>query len=228
MIFVSMENTNLLARTSCYRIYEPPEENEGFSNLFSDELSENRPLSRRRDSNAQRTIPPPVSNSIPRSVRHNNDTTSTSFSSNPFPLLDLDDNSTPLPRRTIMPPETSGFKVTTTCESPSSDEEEPSSAATLADLYRRDHFPPAYDIDPPDEELQDDLDQAMLRARELGLPTSHRHRRRRRGKPSRIEAMLPPGSCNTDPEAQRILPPHAKFFIQREKSVVSVKFDPPV
>ena len=228
MIFVSMESTNLLARTSCYRMYEPPEDNEEFSNLFSDELSENRPLSRRRDSNAHRTIPPPVSNSIPRSVRHNNDTTSTSFSSNPFPLLDLDDDSTPPPPRTITPPETSGFKVTTTCDSPSSDEEEPSSAATLADLYRRDHFPPAYHIDPPDEELQDDLDQAMQRARELGLPTSHRHRRRRRGKPSRIEAMLPPGSSNTDTEAQRVLPPHAKFFIQREKSVVSVKFDPPV
>ena len=227
MIFVSMESTNLLARTSCYRMYEPPEDDEEFINFISDELSENRPLSRRRDSNAHRTIPPPISNSVPRSVRHNNDTTSTSFSSNPSPLLDLDSDSV-LPPRTITPSETSGFKVTTTCDSPSSDEEEPSSAATLADLYRRDHFPPAYHIEPPDEELQDDLDQAMLRARELGLPTSHRHRRRRRGKPSRIEAMLPPGSSNTDTEAQRILPPHAKFFIQREKSVVSVKFEPPV
>ncbi len=228
MIFVSMESSNLLARTSCYRMYEPDDDNEECSNLFSAELNENRPLSRRRDSNAHRTIPPPISNSIPRSVRHNNDTTSTSFSSNPFPLLDLDDDSTPPPPRTIMPPETSGFKVTTTCDSPSSDEEETSSPATLADLSRRDHFPPAYHIVPPDEELQDDLDQAMQRARELGLPSSHRHRRRRRGKPSRIEAVLPPGSSDTDTEVQRVLPPHAKFFIQREKSVVSVKFDPPV
>ena len=228
MIFVSMESTNLLARTSCYRMYEPHEDNEDFSNIFSDELSENRPLSRRRDSNAHRTIPPPVSNSVPRSVRHNNDTTSTSVSSNPYPLLDLDDDSSPPPPRTITPPDTPGFKVTTTCDSPSSDEEEPSSAATLADLYRRDHFPPAYNIDPPDEESQDDLDQAMQRARELGLPSSHRHRRRRRGKPSRIEAVLLPGSSNPDTQALRVLPFHARFFIQREKSVVSVKFDPPV
>lgn len=228
MIFVSMESTNLLARTSCYRMYEPHEDNEDFSNIFFDELSENRPLSRRRDSNAHRTIPPPVSNSVPRSVRHNNDTTSTSVSSNPYPLLDLDDDSSPPPPRTITPPDTPGFKVTTTCDSPSSDEEEPSSAATLADLYRRDHFPPAYHIDPPDEESQDDLDQAMQRARELGLPSSHRHRRRRRGKPSRIEAVLPPGSSNPDTQALRVLPFHARFFIQREKSVVSVKFDPPV
>ena len=227
MIFVSMESTNLLARTSCYRMYEPNEDNEEFSNLFSDELSENRPLSRRRDSNAHRTIPPPVSNSVPRSVRHNNDTTSTSVSSNPDPILHLYDDSSP-PPRTMTPPDTPGFKVTTTCESPSSDEEEPSSAATLADLYRRDHFPPAYHIDPPDEDSQDDLDQAMQRARELGLPSSHRHRRRRRGKPSRIEAVLPPGSNNADKEAQMVLPFHARFFIQREKSVVSVKFDPPV
>ena len=227
MIFVSMESTNLLACTSCYRMYDPHEDNEEFSNLFSDELSENRPLSRRRDSNAHRTIPPPVSNSIPRSVRHNNDTTSTSVSSNPDPLLHLSDDSSP-PPRTMTPPDTPGFKVTTTCDSPSSDEEEPSSAATLADLYRRDHFPPAYHIDPPDEDSQDDLDQAMQRARELGLPSSHRHRRRRRGKPSRIEAVLPPGSKNADKEAQRVLPFHARFFIQREKSVVSVKFDPPV
>ena len=227
MIFVSMESTNLLARTSCYRMYEPHEDNEESSNLFSDELSENRPLSRRRDSSAHRTIPPPVSNSVPRSVRHNNDTTSTSVSSNPDPILHFYDDSSP-PPRTMTPPDTPGFKVTTTCDSPSSDEEEPSSAATLADLYRRDHFPPAYHIDPPNEDSQDDLDQAMQRARELGLPSSHRHRRRRRGKPSRIEAVLPPGSNNADKEAQMVLPFHARFFIQREKSVVSVKFDPPV
>ena len=227
MIFVSMESTNLLARTSYYRMYEPHEDNEEYSNLFSDELSENRPLSRRRDSNGHRTIPPPVSNSVPRSVRHNNDTASTTNSSNPDPLLRHYDDPSP-PPRTITPPDTPGFKVTTTCDSPSSDEEEPSSAATLADLYRRDHFPPAYHIDAPDEDLQDDLDQAMQRVRELGLPSSHRHRRRRRGKPSRIEAVLPPGLSNTDTQALRVLPFHAKFFIQREKSVVSVKFDPPV
>ena len=227
MIFVSMESTNLLARTSYYRMYEPHEDNEKFSNPFSDELSENRPLSRRRDSNAHRTIPPPVSNSVPRSVRHNNDTTSTNISSNPDPLVHLHDDSSP-PPRTMTPLDTPGFKVTTTCDIPSSDEEEPSSAATLADLYRRDHFPPAYHIDTPDEDSQDDLDQAMQRARELGLPSSHRHRRRRRGKPSRIEAVLPPGSNNADKEAQKVLPFHARFFIQREKSVVSIKFDPPV
>ena len=227
MIFVSMESSNLLAHTACYRMYDPYDDIEETLNLFVDGTNANRPLSRRRDSNPDRTIPPPVSNSVPRSVRHNNDASSTSFSSNPFPLIDLGDNSTPPPRTSTVP-ETSGFKVTTTCDFPSSDEEEPSSAATLADLYRRDHLPPAYHINTSDEESENDHDLVMRRARELGLPWNRRQRRRRRAKPGRIEVVLPHSLDSTDTEAPKVLPPHARFFIQRERSVISVKFDPPV
>ena len=222
MIFVSMDSSSLLSRTSQYQLRDPSDNEELV--LFSDDVDENRPLSRRRDPNSLRTIPPPVSNSIPRSVRHNNDTTSTTFSSNPFPLLDLGDDSTP-PPRTSTPPENDGFTVTTTCDTPSSDEEEPSSAATLADLYRRDHLPPAYDMS-SDEETEDGLERAMRRARQMGITSNHHgHRRsRRRAKPSRIKVVMP----NSSAERKQILPPHARFFIQRDSSVVSVKFDPPV
>ena len=221
MIFISMDSSNLLSRTSQYQFHDPPE-NEEFI-LFSDDVDENRPLSRRRDTNSSRTIPPPISNVVPRRVRHNNDSTSTTFSSNPFPLLDLGDDSTP-PPRTSTPPETTGFRVTSTCDTPSSDEEEPSSAATLADLYRRDHLPPAYDMS-SDEETEDGLERAMRRARQMGLtPTHHGHRRsRRRAKPSKVEVGI-----SNSAERMQILPPHARFFIQRDSSVVSVKFDPPV
>ena len=220
MIFVSMDSSDLLARTSQYHLRDPSDSEDLI--IFSDDVDENRPLSRRRDPDSPRTVPPPISNSIPRSVRHNANTTSTTFSRNPYPH-DLGPNSTPDPH-TPTPQETAGFNVTTTCDSPSSDEEEPSSAATLADLYRRDHLPPAYDMS-SDEEFEDH-ERAMRRARQLGIPTSnHGHRRsRRRAKPSRVEVVM----HNSETEAKDILPPHARFFIQREKSVVSVKFDPPV
>lgn len=222
MIFFSMDSSNLLSRTSQYQLRDPSD-NEEFI-LFSNDVDENRPLSRRRDANSPRTIPPPVSNSIPRNIRHNNDTTSTTFISNPFPLLDLGDELT-LPTRTSTPPKNAGFTVTTTCDTPSSDEEEPSSAATLADLYRRDHLPPAYDMS-SDEETEYGFERAMRRARQMGITSNHHgHRRsRRRAKPSRIEIVIP----NSSAERKQILPPHARFFIQRDSSVVSVKFDPPV
>jgi hypothetical protein len=76
-----------------------------------------------------------------------------------------------------------------------------------------------------DEETEDGLERAMRRARQMGLtPTHHGHRRsRRRAKPSKVEVGI-----SNSAERMQILPPHARFFIQRDSSVVSVKFDPPV
>ncbi|KAK4696022.1 hypothetical protein P7C71_g1830, partial [Lecanoromycetidae sp. Uapishka_2] len=158
---------------------------------------------------------------MPRTLRYNNEASSTLSSSNPFPI-DLDFQSLPSPPTTT-PAEPSDFAVTTTCDSPSSDEEEPSSAATLADLYRRDHMPPPYDPSSTDSDSEEGLERAMRRARELGIPPVRVYRRhRRRTAPSRIEV------ADTDEKGDELLQPHARFFIEKERSVVSIKFDPPV
>ena len=230
MIFVSMKSSELLSRTSQYQMRDPspPPPNDEFEPLISDDANENRPLSRRRDSATHRTIPPPISNIAPRSVRHSTTSTATSTV---FPHIDHGGGNdiAPVPRAST-PPEAPAFTVTASCNEPSSDEEEPSSAATLADRSRRDRLP---QYDPSsDEDTEDGLERAIRRARNMGASSSHGHRRsRRRAEPSRIEVVIPPGVVgekSVDGETKDVLAPHAKFFIERERSVVSVKFDPPV
>ena len=190
--------------------------------------NENRPPSRRADDQVLRTIPLPVSNtrvySRPwrTSVEHGDAT------DDPFPLLDLGDDSTPPPRnrRSSI---SNFFNVTTDCDDRSGDEEEESSPATLADRYRRDRMPLSYDS-------SDDSDDGALvhwvtsRSRAVGLPPGNR-RSRRRAFPSTIE-LGPRRHRDEDERDEKgpvgILTPHASFFIEREKSMVSIKFDPPV
>lgn len=229
MVFVSMSASDLLTRTAQYQMQDlsPLQESEGLEPLFSDDANESRPLSRRRDSSAQRTVPPAISNSAPRSYRPDS-TRNTRISSQPFPLVDLGDDSTP-PHQTSFFPEPSDFTVTTTCNDPSSDEEEPSSAATLADRLRRDRLPPPYELS-SDEDTEDGLERAMRRARAMGVPSSHTYYRRssRRAEPSKIEIVGAADISGEGRENKEVLAPHARFFIERTRSVVSVKFDPPV
>ncbi len=225
MIFVSMTSHDLLSRTAQYQMRDPSasRQSDDVDLLSSHDMADDdRPLSRRRDSNSNRTVPPAISNSVPRDIRHNGDTLSTAIENQTFPLVDIGVNSTPHPRLSD-PPENLGFNVSTTCDDPSSDEEEPSSPATLADLYRRDRLPPPYDSSADDDD-DDGLERAMRRAGRIGAPSSHR-RSRRKAEPSRIEVAWP----STDvAKATDNLAPHAKFFIESERSVVSIKFDPPV
>lgn len=220
-----MTSHDLLSRTAQYQMPDPSasRQSDDVDVLSSHDMADdNRPVSRRRDSSSNRTVPPPVSNSITRSIRNNGDTSSTAIENHPLTLADIRDDSTP-PLRLSDPPENLGFNVSTTCDDPSSDEEEPSSPATLADLYRRDRLPPPYDSSAEDDD-DDGLERAMRRAGRIGAPSSHR-RSRRKAEPSRIEVAWP----STDvAKAKDILAPHAKFFIERERSVVSIKFDPPV
>ena len=239
MIFVSMEADGLLARTSQYQLRDarPLEEPDDLQGSHPPGTArENgsgpaggsitsisyRPTSRRRDSSGDRVVPPPISDAMPRSLRYNNEATSTRSSNNPFPI-DLDFQTPPSPPTTT-PAEPSDFAVTTTCDAPSSDEEEPSSAATLADLYRRDHMPTPDDVPSSDSDSEDNFETAIRRAREVGgVSPSRIHRRhRRRAHPSRIEIVDAGG------EGKEVLQPHARFFIEKERSVVSIKFDPPV
>ncbi|KAL6713067.1 hypothetical protein ACLMJK_009188 [Lecanora helva] len=239
MVFVTMSLRDVHARTSQYQIREPsPLRNiNEADDLSSYRIADpRRPLSRRRDSGANRTIPPPISNAMPRSempplVYENGEP----FEDiRPPPINNADTTPPQIPD----PPHGDlGFNVTMTCDDPSSDEEEPSSDATMADLFRRERFPPPGASS--DEDDEDGLEHAMRRAGRLVIPNnsspSSYRRNRRRAEPSKIEVMpltrvpsLTPEEVESMRDKLKPLVPHARFFIEREKSVVSIKFDPPV
>lgn len=215
MVFVSMSDSDLLARTAPYQMRDPSPLPllESEEPLFSDDAYESRPLSRRRDSSA---VPPPISNSAARSYRSTN-ARSTRTSGHPFPLIDLGDDTTP-PPQISSPPEPSEFTVTTSCNDPSSDEEEPSSAATLADL-RRDHI--RFELS-SDEGIEDGLEGNMRRARTIGGPSRNTHFRgsSRRTEPSKIEVVGAADVIGEDRTNKEVLAPHARFFIERTRRYV--------
>lgn len=224
MVFVSMSASDLLPRTARYQLRgsSPLRESDDLEPSYSDEANEGRPLSRRRDSSAQRSVPPPISNSATRSYQHDN-TRGTGIADDPFPLIDLGDDSTP-PPQTLVPPEPSDFTVTTSCNDPSSDEEEPSSAATLADRLRRDRLLPPYELS-SDEDTEDGLERNIRRARALGFPSSHTYYRRgsRRAEPSKIEVVDATHVSGEGRENKELLAPHARFFIERTRRYVVAK-----
>lgn len=227
---------DLLERTARYQVREasPPQSLSPESFMQAErptlplglarEPNENRPPSRRIewiDGAVARMIPPPISDQslYPESPPQRR-------------LLSfLPDNDSSPPRRASFPPNPVSFTVTTDCEDHSGDEEEESSAAILADRLRRDH------LHPPDESSSEDTDDGVLdhwvttRALALGLNNTQR-RGRRRANPSRIEIAEPQSDENQDEQDGRpdvsILTPHARFFIDMQKSQVSIKFDPPV
>ncbi|MCJ1260188.1 hypothetical protein MMC22_000047 [Lobaria immixta] len=243
LIFISMNSDDLIARTAQYQVQEAstpraisPENltHSGRSttpHVTSREPNENRPPSRRTNDAAVRTVPPPISNTITYTNVHRALSSSQSPptpNAYPFSHLDLGEESS-LPPRTITPPTPLSFAISTDCSDHSSDEEEESSAATLADRLRRDHLPLPPSMDSSSDSTEDgDLSHwATPRAR-----TATRHRRnRRQAIPSRIEVAAP----STAEEARNgtdgrppveVLAPHARFFIEREKSMISIKFEP--
>ena len=222
-----MTRDDLLTRTARYHIQEHTSLRRRADREYWEDSQENRPLSRRMESDTNRTIPPPISNLIPRSTRYdpsNNASTATVPSSPLVDLVPVDEE--PLePLRTLPVQENQDFKITTTCDDPSSDEEEPSSAATLADLYRRDHLPPPYTTS--DEDDEDFHDRAMELASRIGVSPDHR-RNRRRAYPRNIEVECTPDGQGSDSVTPDVMPPHALFFIEKGSSVISIKFDPPV
>lgn len=221
MVFVSMSASDLLSRTSHYQMRDssPLQESEDLDLLFSDDANESRPRSRRRDSSAQRTVPPPISNAAAPSYLRNI-TGNTTTSARPFPLNDFRDAFTPPPQPSTLP-EPSDFTVTTSCNDPSSDEEEPSSAATIADRLRRDRLPPPYEFS-SDEDTEDGLERNMRRVRATGVPSSHTYYRRssRRAEPRKIEIVRAADTSGEIGENKEILPPHAKFFIEKTRRYV--------
>lgn len=186
--------------------------------------NENRPPSRRiewTDSGVARTVPPPISDQslyqeIAPHRRH---------------LFFQPDAVSSSPRRASFPPNPVSFTVTTDCDEHSADEEEESSAAILADRLRRDHLHQPYESS--SEETEDGILNHWVasNAFALGLHPSQR-RSRRQVNPSRIEIAEPQGDENQEEQDGKsnldVLAPHARFFIDMQRSQVSIKFDPPV
>ena len=222
MVFVSMSPSDLLTRTAQYQMRDPSplQESEDLEPLYLDNVNESRPLSRRRDSSAQRTVPPPISNSTASNYRRNN-TRSTDCSAYPIPLLEVRDGIIPPPQTSALS-DPSNFTVTTSCNDPSSDEEEPSSPATLADRLRRDSLPPPYELS-SDEDTEVGLEPSMRRASAMGSPSSRTYHRRssRRAEPSKIEIVGAADVNGDETETKGVLAPHARFFIEKSRRCVT-------
>ena len=254
MIFISMTADDLLSRTSQYHLRESspppspfPPPDPALSTRAEDALqavramregrpvelrrlppvitrNENRPPSRRGETSIEAhgqifhpTVTRPYQSApTPRSNEH--------FEANPFTLVDIGDILSPPPRTGAIPTPPP-FDVTTDCSDQSIDEEEESSPATLADRYHRDQrMPPPYDS-------SDEEDYASVRSRAIGRRPDSPRRNKRRLTPSRIEVTVPCKDSTNEQKSKNvpeILAPHAMFFIRREKSTISIKFDPPV
>ncbi|KAL8655431.1 MAG: hypothetical protein Q9226_003054 [Calogaya cf. arnoldii] len=251
MVFVAMENEGLIRRASRYVLREPASPSPPSSPRSPDLLIDrypaldstpqrsqdnDRPPSRRRTNDGNnRVIPPPISSfggtSSPRRVSNRGwRIDERLYSTNPA-------NSEPLPSTDFVDvlstissePLESHFNVSIDCENHSDDEEESSSEATLADRLYRDRIPSPHDDS--DEADDPDLAQYLYRSgeRRRSMPGSSR-RHGRRATPRRIELRPPSAGEEGGQEKQNadVLLPHAVIFIGKSKSMVSIKFDPPV
>lgn len=73
-----------------------------------------------------------------------------------------------------------------------------------------------------------DMRRRMRAARRQDILSDHEGLRRRRIAPSLIEPVGPSSRDNYYSDgSSEVMKPHAQFFIEREKSMVSIKFDPP-
>ena len=214
LIFVAMDVRDLQNRTSAYQIRElspsvsPESESEDEEILAStrriiSNVTGNRPPSRRADIGTPRVIPPPISSLPPLSIPPSS------------PII----HSNAVDGAPSPPP----FTVTTHCNDPSSDEEEESTATTLADRNLRNLLTPSSS---DSEDLSTEFPSRHT--------SNNRRRTRRRSLPSCIE-IVPSHDRPTDPseisnnnDDPPILAPHARFFIERESSTVTVRFQPEV
>lgn len=118
-------------------------------------------------------------------------------------------------------------------EEESDSQEEMPSAAVMADLMRRESLWRGADSDEDDEETAPRFGR-LRRARPLdfsayndwhpGQRGQHQEsiRASLRGAPSRIE------TSEALPQAANLLPPHARFFIAKNKSTLTIKFHPAI
>ncbi|OAX80148.1 hypothetical protein ACJ72_05523 [Emergomyces africanus] len=234
MIFVSMTSDELLARTAQYQIVYTP--------------SVARPRRRRhpRGHFSQRYF---------ASTRSPLQSPERATRAGPVSWSDSENELAPPPSFDTRPPvyrsSSSDFRITTHFDDKSDDEindEDPEDTSSSTDIDRMRmeqmeseiHCP---DFDTDSDETSDWADavreqrRLRLRMRQAinAVEATVTGRGRRRLVPSLIEPSSSLRNRNTvtdggeptasDPE---VMKPHARFFIEKEKSMVSIKFDPPV
>ncbi|KAL8879865.1 MAG: hypothetical protein Q9198_002605 [Flavoplaca austrocitrina] len=253
LVFVTMEKEGLIQKASRYVLREPASPSPPSSPPSPDLLIDrypaldstpqrsqhnDRPPSRRRTNDgSDRVIPPPISSFgatsssrrvLNRSWRIDERLQDTSPpSAEQIRNTDIVD----VLGTTRSEPLEPHFNVSIDCENHSDDdeEEESSSEATLADRLYRDRIPSSHDDS--DDADEPDLAQYLYRSgeRRRSMPSSGR-RHGRRAIPRRIELRQPSATEEGGQEKQNanVLLPHAVIFIEKIKSMVSIKFDPPV
>ncbi|KAL9031571.1 MAG: hypothetical protein Q9196_000419 [Gyalolechia fulgens] len=232
MVFVAMDLEGLILKASRYTIRQsvspsPSPSSSPSSSSQSPDLPSNRslgsttpgdheqhrPSSRRRaEDGARRFIPPPISSNA-NGVWHGLASQTRSPS--------LHDNARSNTRSVQ-----SYFNVSVDCDNHSDDDEEESSEATLADRHHRDGISSSHyssdEMDDPD--FANYILSTGTRRRQA--PGNRRHHRRTAPRMIGIDEPSAAEESNQGKEGADVLVPHAAIFIEKGKSMVSVKFEP--
>jgi hypothetical protein len=210
-VFVSMTSDDLLTRTAQYQIqYSPPRQ-------------------RRSASQRSNELPPIVS------IRHHDDGTMTTAQARARRLYDIGLQDEDCDYRTAQIPadfteNAPPFQVTTECSDSEGDEENPTQSSRHRTLHRvmglRFEDSDSSDEENPGQSSPWHEDYLLG----MGRPP---HLRRRETASNITLAEAAEASQLATQEAVRavggeLMAPHARFFIERDKSKCTVKFDPPV
>jgi hypothetical protein len=205
MVFVSMTSDDLLARTAQYQIqYSPPRNRRGSNNML-----------------------PPI-----QSIRHNNDGTMTTAQTRVRRLYDIAMQDAECDFRTAQIPSdfttnAPPFQVTTECSDSESDEPPQTSRQYRLHRMLGLRFEDTESSEDESHDHGDWHDEYLSGIRQSPGP-------RRRETASNITlAEVAEASQVATQEAVKavggeLMAPHARFFIERDKSKCTVKFDPPV
>jgi hypothetical protein len=244
MIFISMSPEELLTRTAQYQIRYT-------SNSRPGDPHDRRPANSRHRGIPQTVSAEPISNH-PRSHNLSLD----SDSEDEYQNLAQDRHNANLDRHPTPTPDAMLFRVTTDFDDKSDvdEDERPQSdhfQVPLGHISRASWLSPYPQRDSDSSESEDDDDGSdennpggdpgleshratLLHRTPRSHQDFHRIASRRRNMPSLIEATGPEvgnGSQNSALELgarSDVMVPHARFFIERHKSMVNLKFDPPV
>lgn len=239
MIFVSMTSDELLARTAQYQIQYSP------SRRRARRCRMNRAHPSQEYFNSIRSPLQSLERTVLADPAHLSDSEMDSAFANA--------RSSQINRRSS----TSEFRVTTDFDDKSEDDEDDQESEnefpSAADIERlrmeqldAGLLCPDEDDDTDDSESDGNIDEMTsafnrgrlemrrrMRAARILMGGEHDIEGRRRMVPSLIEPTGPPsagGDSVGNPSSQatpEVMKPHARFFIEREKSMVSIKFDPP-
>lgn len=212
MVFVSMTSDDLLTRTAQYQIQYSP-------------------ARQRRSGQRTNELPPIVS------IRHHDDGSMTTAQARARRLYDIGRQDNECEQRTAQIPvdftvNAQPFNVTTTCSDSEGDEETPIQASRHRTLHRTAgiHYE---DSDSSAEDAEDTSPWPEDYLLGPGPPSAPSPLRRRETASNITLAEAAEASQIATQEAVRavggeLMAPLAKFFIERDKTKCTLKFDPPV